>query len=194
MSGARRLALGDRHDREAVVPAIEARGYEVEEFGQALLSDDVRARLRNRTSLIRWLPDRAVKVPGKLDKLALIDSKTCTGRNRGTPNHAVEFRSILGALVTRIPTFYVCCDLKVLNAMGLYMALRLLPENAWPCCDGCMTTFRNGVNELEIADKLPDYCPKYIGNGSGTPFVRFPRTWCEDMDTTFPFLRADRTI
>lgn len=196
MSGAQRLALGDDHDRTAVVPAIEARGYEVEEFGQALLSPAVRERLRHRTSLIRWLPDHAVKVPGARERLALIDSKTCTGRNRETKNHAVEFRSILGALITRIPTFYVCHDLRVLDTKVLYLSLRLAPElyeQAWPCCESCMATFQAGRNELQIADELPEHCPNHVGGGSGTPFVRFPRIWCYSMDRVFPPLAAERT-
>lgn len=189
MNGRGRLALGDMHDRGLVVPELETRGYELEEFGQALLSAAVRRSLRQRTSLVRWLPDHAVKVPGAEKRLALIDSKTCTGRNRASANHAVEFRSILGAMITRIPTFYVCCDLKVLPAQTLYTVLRA-GRQAWPCCVACMETFRTGLNELQIADQLPEYCPAHTGNGSGTPYVRFPKTWCDPMDSVFPSLMA----
>jgi len=200
VSGAGRMALGDKHDRESVVPALKARGYEVQEFGQALLTDEVRARLRTRTSLIRWLPDHAVMVPASDARLGLIDSKTCTRQNNGTTNHALEFRSILGAQVTRVPTWYVCSDLRVISSSYLFTALRFveqLIQQAWPCCDSCMTIFRTGSNELQIADDLPEHCPDHmerkrfgIARGSGTPFVRFPKTWCQDMNSVFPALPA----
>jgi hypothetical protein len=197
------MDIGERHDQGSVVPEITRRGYLIEPFGQGLLSPAVRKRLREQNcpahlSLMRWLPDRAVMVPGDNRRLGLIDAKTCLNGNQQTPYHAVEFRSILGALVTRIRSFYVCSDLHVLSAAELWSRLRpsavaieLLDASTeiWPCCQSCYRIFRDGTDEMAITDALPAYCPALArkrNGGSGTPYVRFPRTWCHPLDAVFP--------
>jgi hypothetical protein len=204
--GSIRMAIGDAHDTGSVVPAITARGYQLPEFGQALLSPEVRRRLRNQDcpahlSLMRWLPDRAVIVPGNDRRLGLIDAKTCMDGNSESLNHAIEFRSILGARVTRIRSFYVCSDLKVLGADDLWEALHPggMPDERrgdaaiWPCCPSCFRIFRSSTDEMAITDALPEHCPALIRRrtrGSKTPMVRFPKTWCRSLDSVFPSVRG----
>ena len=215
------MALGDTHD-QIVAAEISLRGYDQEPFGQALLSDEVRKRLRSQgcpahLSLMRWLPDRAVMVPGNYRRLGLIDAKTQQKRNSTLPNHSIEMRSILGARVTRMPAYYVCCDMKALPIGHIYRLVRTGPlweeqshtgqrirtccdcGKAVPASDRCIDIFRTGADELQIADQLPAYCPVQaakknrglLSDGSGTPFVLIPRAWCQDMDTVFPSLRGD---
>jgi hypothetical protein len=216
------MVLGDIHDQD-VAAVISDLGYIVEPFGQALLSDDVRRRLRQRgcpahLSLMRWLPDRAVMVPGDLRRLGVIDAKTQQKRNSSQPNHSIEMRSILGSRITRIPAFYVCCDMKVLNIETLYDRVR--KDELWEyaahtgqrlraCCDvgraiadalRCIDIFRNGSDEIQISDSLPEYCPVQLPrinrgllpDGSGTPYVLIPRNWCQPLETIFPRLDAQR--
>lgn len=198
MTGAQRMALAGAHE-QAIGRELRERGYDVEPFGQALLSAQVRKRLRDQRcpahlSLMRWLPDLAVMLSGT-PHLVAIDAKTNEKCNSTSRNHAIELRSILGGLVTRMPVVYVCCDMSLLTVKDLYERLRAdaTDPGVWPCCGDCIAIFRKSLNELQIADELPEYCPAHLARkakgragGSGTPYVRFPRAWCEPLDGTFP--------
>ena len=202
MTGAKRLALAAVHER-AIAAELQERGYDVEPFGQALLSDEVRKRLRDQRcpahlSLMRWMPDLAVMLSGTAHLVA-IDAKTNEKCNSASRNHAIELRSILGARVTRMPVVYVCCDMSLLSVEDLYARARgdAADPDLWPCCGNCIAIFRKGANELQIADELPEYCPIHLerkqrgrAGGSGTPYLRFPRAWCQPLDGTFPQRRA----
>jgi hypothetical protein len=91
--------------------ALEARGWHTEEFGQAMLSDDARAALRDRRdeygqpTLLRWLPD-IIAYNGL--RVCLVDAK---GDRGGTPNFAIEVSAVdTGIVITEqmhTPLYYV---------------------------------------------------------------------------------------
>jgi hypothetical protein len=157
VSFAARLELAEAWEHE-VAAALEARGWAVEPYGQALLTEAARRMLRlDPHAQHRWLPDLLAHHPDKAVSV-LVDAKTGDG-----PNYAIE-KSALAALVAHeanalMPLYIVFHDWHVARACEL-----------WEIVDDERIA-RTGV---------------YQGRGSGTPFWvikkgNLPRTF----DSTF---------
>jgi len=165
MGFAARLEFAEAWERE-VAAAIEARGWAVEPYGQALLTEAARQMLRRDPhAQHRWLPDLLAHHQGKAVSV-LVDAKNSNG-----PNYAIE-KSALAALVAHeanalMPLYIVFSDWAVVRACEL-----------WEIVD----------------DERIARTGSYRGSGSGTPFwvIRkgmLPRTF----DSTFGSVNGNAT-
>ena len=107
-----RKAIGDAHERY-VAEQLIGRGWEVDFWGQGLLSRALQCALRRTDSSIRWFPDL---IAAKARDLVLID---CKGgmTSQGTGRHAVERSAVQAHLQlvawTGLPVYYVFDGLDV---------------------------------------------------------------------------------
>ncbi|MDX2692360.1 hypothetical protein [Streptomyces ipomoeae] len=107
-----RKAIGDAHERH-VAEQLIGRGWEVDFWGQGLLSRALQCALRRTDSSIRWFPDL---IAAKARDLVLIDCKGGMTSQR-TGRHAVERSAVLAHLQliawTSLPVYYVFDGLDV---------------------------------------------------------------------------------
>lgn len=107
-----RKAIGDAHERY-VAEQLIGRGWEVDFWGQGLLSRALQCALRRTDSSIRWFPDL---IAAKARDLVLID---CKGgmTSQQTGRHAVERSAVQAHLQlvawTGLPVYYVFDGLDV---------------------------------------------------------------------------------
>src|SRR5262245_53343513 len=93
MSFATRLAQGKAHEIE-VTSRLRSHGWAVEPFGQALLTEAIRAALRRHAHLpLRWMPD-LLAVRGD-DLPLMVDAKTS---QPGYSSYVLERDAFDGAL------------------------------------------------------------------------------------------------
>jgi hypothetical protein len=116
-----RKAIGDAHE-QYVAEQLTLRGWEVNLWGQGLLTRKLQDALRGTDSFIRWSPD-LIAAKGK--DLVLIDCKSrMTSRNTG--RHAIERAAVYAHLQlvawTRLPVYYVFDDLGVLAPHDVLIA------------------------------------------------------------------------
>ncbi|MFE5890477.1 hypothetical protein ACFQ6E_16275 [Streptomyces sp. NPDC056462] len=116
-----RKVVGDAHERY-VGEQLILRGWEVNPWGQGLLTRKLQEALRVTDSFIRWIPDL---IAAKGTDLVLIDCKArMTSRNTG--RHAVERAAVHAHLQlvawTRLPVYYVFDDLGVLSPHDILIA------------------------------------------------------------------------
>jgi hypothetical protein len=116
-----RKEVGDAHE-QYVAEQLTLRGWEVNPWGQGLLTRKLQDALRVTDSFIRWIPD-LIAAKGK--DLVLIDCKArMTSRNTG--RHAVERAAVHAHLQlvawTRLPVYYVFDDLGVLSPHDVLIA------------------------------------------------------------------------
>lgn len=175
IDGEQRMEIGSAFELDAA-NELRARGLRVDPFGQALLPPDVREVLKTTDSLLRWLPDLIGWRPNK-PRPFLIDAKTCL---RPTRNHAVELRVLLAAHFTDLPVFFICDDIRALQASAVWPD----GEIERTCCNRCRS--------LALADatgrELPRYCPEHKqrgGRGSGTPYALIRRGLCRPLHELF---------
>lgn len=139
MSFAERICMAERYEHD-VMQALIDRGWFVEPFGQALLSEDMRRLLRGRQTGVRYLPDMAAVKDGLM---VWVDAKASVAS--GTGNHAVETASTDALLAwqqfTNVDVFY---------AFPHDTGHSFVPLDKW------VATKRSG--------------PRFSGKGSGTPF------------------------
>ncbi|MER5936482.1 hypothetical protein ABT121_04070 [Streptomyces sp. NPDC001928] len=107
-----RKAIGDAHERY-VAEQLIGRGWEVDFWGQGLLSRALQCALRRTGSSIRWFPDL---IAAKARDLVLIDCKGGMISQR-TGRHAVERSAVQAHLQlvawTGLPVYYVFDGLDV---------------------------------------------------------------------------------
>jgi hypothetical protein len=171
--------LGKAHELDAAAE-IRLHGLRVDEFGQALLSEDARAALRQTKSLLRWLPDLVAWRPAK-PRPFLIDAKTCLD-GRKTANHSIELRVLLAARFTDLPVFFICDEMKALEA-----------DYVWPggnivraCCDRCLADAAADPTGRQLGKRCPTHLARG-GRGSGTPYVLVARSACKPLETFFGY-------
>lgn len=116
-----RKAIGDAQEHY-VAEQLTLRGWEVNFWGQGLLTRNLRDALRGTDSFIRWIPDL---IASKGKELVLIDCKSrMTSRNTG--RHAVERAAVHAHLQlvawTGLPVYYVFDDLGVLAPHDVLIA------------------------------------------------------------------------
>lgn len=175
MTGEERLANAHAHE-QAVRAELSARGLVIEPFGQALLSESVRAMLQTTRTLLRWLPDLIGWRPLK-PRPFLIDAKHCIGGSK-TPFHSFEIRALLAARIIGLPVIYVCDEYRALLAEEPFNGVD------GGCCDECWRLANTGL----LGGSVPDRCPEHArrgGRGSGTPYVLIKRTRCVGLDKLF---------
>ncbi|MGA5270286.1 hypothetical protein [Streptomyces lydicamycinicus] len=124
-----RKAIGDVHEQH-VAEQLTLRGWEVNPWGQSLLTRRLQDALRRTDSSIRWIPD-LIAAKGK--GLVLIDCKSrMTSRNTG--RHAVERAAVYAHLQlfawTGLPVYYVFDDLGVLAPHDVLIAGQEGPHSA----------------------------------------------------------------
>lgn len=107
-----RKAIGDAHELY-VAEQLIGRGWEVDFWGQGLLSRALQCALRRTDSSIRWFPDL---IAAKARDLVLIDCKGGMTSQR-TGRHAVERSAVQAHLQlvawTGLPVYYVFDGLDV---------------------------------------------------------------------------------
>ncbi|MFJ2769193.1 hypothetical protein [Streptomyces sp. NPDC087300] len=107
-----RKAIGDAHERY-VAEQLIGRGWEVDFWGQGLLSRALQCALRRTDSSIRWFPDL---IAAKARELVLIDCKGGMASQR-TGRHAIERSAVQAHLQlvawTGLPVYYVFDGLDV---------------------------------------------------------------------------------
>ncbi|MEU6800029.1 hypothetical protein [Streptomyces neyagawaensis] len=107
-----RKAIGDAHERY-VAEQLIGRGWEVDFWGQGLLSRALQCALRRTDSSIRWFPDL---IAAKARELVLIDCKGGMTSQR-TGRHAIERSAVQAHLQlvawTGLPVYYVFDGLDV---------------------------------------------------------------------------------
>ncbi|MDX5563746.1 hypothetical protein PYK79_10825 [Streptomyces sp. ID05-04B] len=128
MSGwQQRKAVGDAHE-QYVAEELTLRGWEVNAWGQGVLTRSVRGALRRTDSSLRWTPD-LVAARGEI--VALIDCKSRM-TSGASDRHAVERAAVKAHLQlaawTDLPVYYVFDDLGVLTPHDVLMAGRLGPH------------------------------------------------------------------
>lgn len=147
-----------RAHEEAIQTELERRGWHVEQFGQALLSDRTKESLhRVQLTYWRWLPDL---IASKDDKVLLVDGKT--ERRCDTPYFSIETNAHLAHLAMsglRLPIVYVFADMS---------------------CNyhDCVTTAR------EFGDPSAGGRVATV-NGSGTAFILVDKSEQQHMDAVF---------
>ncbi|WP_078940541.1 hypothetical protein [Streptomyces cellulosae] len=123
-----RKAIGDAHERY-VAEQLTVRGWEVDPWGQGLLSGRLQGALRRTDSFIRWFPDL---IAAKGEDLVLID---CKGgmTSRKTDRHAVERAAVRAHLQlvawTGLPVYYVFDGLGVWAPHDVLIAGRKGPHS-----------------------------------------------------------------
>lgn len=142
----------------AIQTELERRGWYVEQFGQALLSDRAKESLhRVELTYWRWLPDL---IASKDDQVLLVDGKT--ERRCDTPFFSIETNAHLAHLAMsglRLPIVYVFADMS---------------------CNyhDCVTKAR------EFGD--PNAGGRVAGvNGSGTAFILVEKSEQQHLDAVF---------
>ncbi|MEV3856944.1 hypothetical protein AB0J38_21765 [Streptomyces sp. NPDC050095] len=116
-----RKAIGDAHERY-VAEELTGRGWEVDFWGQGLLSRALQRALQKTDSSIRWFPDL---IAAKAQDLVLID---CKGgmTSRRTGRHAVERAAVQAHLQlvawTGLPVYYVFEGLGVWAPHDVHIA------------------------------------------------------------------------
>ena len=152
----------DQRMREArkfertVLDALGSRGWITEPFGQGQLSEDVRAKLRQVETPVRWMPDTiGCKKFAARTLTVFVDAKAGE-RWRKTNKHDVEQSAAESANrwaeFSNCPVYFVFPDWSV-----------TIPATV-----------------LELDERGPHY-----GNGSGTPFLLIPRIACTPFDAIF---------
>lgn len=123
----RRKAVGDVHEQR-VAEELTLRGWEVNPWGQGILTGCVRGALRRTDSSLRWTPD-LVAARGEI--IALIDCKSRMTSGE-SDRHAVERAAVKAHLQlaawTDLPVYYVFDNLGVLTPHDILMAGRLGPH------------------------------------------------------------------
>jgi len=152
-----RMALAEHHEA-TVIGMLRDRNWDAESFGQGQLSELMRHSLRHINTYIRWMPDIIAtrNIAGR-NTVIYIDAKAGK-RYLETGNHDIE-------------------------TAALEAAERWVEFNNSQCPyyfvfdDGATTT----------PEDVRDNCRpgRYNGNGSGTPFVLFPREICRPFDAIF---------
>ncbi len=106
-----------------LIEQLKKMGWPAFPFGQGLLPEECRERLKRYTSadglpcLIRWMPDIITyrDFDDGSTLVALIDAKTCPNR----PNYSIEIKALETMEIYKeklnTPTFFVFDDLKVLT-------------------------------------------------------------------------------
>ncbi|MFE2023531.1 hypothetical protein ACFW9O_36485 [Streptomyces sp. NPDC059499] len=109
-----RKAVGDPHELR-VARELTWRGWDVNAWGQGVLTGPVRSALRGTSSALRWTPGL---IAAKEQQIALIDCKSRM-TSRSTGRHAVERAAVTAHLQlvawTLLPVYYVFDSLDVLT-------------------------------------------------------------------------------
>lgn len=139
---------------------LQARGWEVCEFGQGQLSDAAHEALRGwrdtfgRPSLIRWLPDL---LAWRDSDVYMIDAKSETEKNEDSPNVAVE-----------LDAFNVGISIEqVLNTPMLYV---------WKCGAATPRTIENRWARRHDGGRT---------DGSGTAFLLMDKRYLTPLTSVF---------
>lgn len=153
-----RLALALAHEHN-VLTALRHWGWDAEPFGQAQLSTAMREHLRRYTPVtpVRWMPDiiAARQLPRGLTRVVYVDAKA--GEQwQTTGNHDVETAAVDAAE-----------GFEAYTRCPVYFVFT----------DYCVTT-QEEIREFGTPG------PQY-GNGSGTPYLLFPRGICSRWDDVF---------
>lgn len=128
MSGwERRKAKGDAHE-QYVAEELTLRGWEVNPWGQGILTHPVRGALRRTDSSLRWTPDL---VAARGEVVVLIDCKSRM-TSGASGRHAVERAAVKAHLQlcawTDLSIYYVFDNLGVLTPHDVLMAGRIGPH------------------------------------------------------------------
>lgn len=123
-----RKRVGDAHEQR-VAQLLQRRGWDVNQWGQGVLSVPVQTALRGTDSSLRWTPD-LLAARGR--DIALIDCKarmTSTASRR----HAVERAAVRAHLQLTawvcLPVYYVFDDLGVLTPYDVLIRGRCGPHS-----------------------------------------------------------------
>lgn len=165
--------------------ALRMHGYDVQNYGQGMLTDQAREMLRGVPTPERWTPDFLAVRPAvvglprwperRRGKYAfLVDAKFRFG---DTNNQSVEMRSLLAAATFGMDVYYVCS--RRMDGGGDYRDFgvidhgQVLAGRHTPCCAACNHTLKTSTDPMR---ELPEHCPSQPRNrkASGTPFVYFP--------------------
>lgn len=116
-----RKAVGDAHELR-VAGEFSRRGWDVNPWGQGVLTETVQRALQGTDSAFRWTPDLVV---AKSNRIALIDCKSRM-TSRTTHRHAVERAAVTAHLQlvawTQLPVYYVFDNLDVLTPYDVLVA------------------------------------------------------------------------
>jgi hypothetical protein len=110
---AERLSVGDAH-QSRVADELEARGYAVTAWGQAILPEVTRRTIREVRSRFRYFPDL---IASRAGEIVTVDAKNCmhsneTGRyavSQACTSFGLQFTAAFG-----LPLYYVVGNLAVL--------------------------------------------------------------------------------
>lgn len=160
MTFAERMAIASCFEKQ-VIDRLNSTGWKAFPFGQALLPDECRDRLKRfedgsrRPSLLRWMPDIITfRDFGGRSFVALIDAKACGER----PNYAIESSAVESLEKWTdeyyTPSFFVFDDWRVLT-----------PREA-----------------RQRGSLGPDHNP---AKGSGTPYVLVSKRYGRPFDEIF---------
>jgi hypothetical protein len=178
-----RMALGVSFEQRCKA-ALLKEGFAVEPFGQALISEAARSWLAGTKSMLRWLPDFAVYIPGNR-QFWTVDAKTKTRHDTG--NCAIEMRSLYAAALIGVPVLYM--SERVGHSLLTISAASVIAGAIdGKCCASCWATLVDGIKKPALIERLPVYCDAHKskgGGGSGTPYVLVAQ---RRMDS-FPRLR-----
>jgi hypothetical protein len=185
----------------ATYAALRMHGYDVQLYGQGMLTDQARAMLRGVPTPQRWTPDFMVGRPAVEDRprwpvglrgkyVFLVDAKY---RWPNQQNHSIELRSLLAAPTFGMDVYYVCStrhgdDCK---DFGVIHHAQVLSSRHRPCCSGCWKTFTDSRDPMR---ELPEHCPNQQRGrkASGTPYIVFPPTDLHPLSNfVFDNLRPD---
>lgn len=128
----RRMHTGGAHELE-VGQRIQQAGYVINQFGQGLFKDELRAILQSYDPplLVRWLPDFIAAHPTKRQRIFLVDAKSGrldTGRHAIEINALIAHHALYAAL--RVRVVYVWADFTCGFAHGLRPVAQNLPIDA----------------------------------------------------------------
>lgn len=187
----------------ATYAALRRHGYAVQQYGQAMLTDQARQMLRGVPTPERWTPDFLVTRPEIVDRprwpdatrgkyAFFVDSKYAPPR---TGNHSLEMRSLLAGGSFGLDVFYVCSIRRgdEYGDFGVIGHAHLSPGRYRPCCPGCLHTFTTDPDPMRA---LPQYCPsqRKTHSASGTPYFVLPGKDLHPLSSfVFDILRPDRS-
>lgn len=174
--------------------------YDVESYGQAMLTDAARQMLRGIPTPERWIADFLVtrrpvfgpRVPAVMGtkKVLLVDAKYA---REDTGNHSIEMRSILAAIIATLPTYFVCSQWtgSHFSAFGVIHHRQVLRGRYRPCCEHCGRTLKTAPSPMF---DLPDYCPAQARTrtASATPYVIISKTELQPLTNYVFDLGLDR--
>ncbi|MGW1655516.1 hypothetical protein [Streptomyces atratus] len=124
-----RKAVDDAHELR-VAQELTWRGWNVDPWGQGVLTEAVRSALRGTDSALRWTPDLIV---AKRQQIALIDRKSRM-TSRATSRHVVERAAVTAHLQlvawTLLPVYYIFDNLDVLTPHDVLTAGRHRPYSS----------------------------------------------------------------